>query len=222
MDQPEALRNQLLDAAADRSVRHIQYQREVQIMLSDLEASVRLEKRMVIAQWIFLVILTTAFMLIGGYHIDKSSIALWFCIPAERPLQPTQARSAEGNQASGTCRPGCEGVAGQGAKVILSQPRADEAVFQTAKLQASLASGFAIPARRRGWPRLRSGLCRFTPPPHAPAALPATRTPKWKCALRRVPPGRRPPPPTLPSTVRRRRTIDRPAPGLGSPTLRWG
>ncbi len=49
-------------------------------MLSDLEARVRLEKRMVIAQWIFLVLLTTAFMLIGGYHIDKSSIALWFCI----------------------------------------------------------------------------------------------------------------------------------------------
>jgi len=49
-------------------------------MLSDLEASVRLEKRMVIAQWLFIVALTTAFMLIGGYHIDKSSMALWFCI----------------------------------------------------------------------------------------------------------------------------------------------
>ena len=49
-------------------------------MLSALEARVRIERWMVIAQWIFLVLLTTAFMLIGGYHIDKSSVALWFCI----------------------------------------------------------------------------------------------------------------------------------------------
>jgi hypothetical protein len=78
--QPETLRNQLLDAAAERSPRHTQYQQEVNTMLSDLEASVRKERRMVIAQWIFLVLLTTAFMLIGGYHIDKASLALWFCI----------------------------------------------------------------------------------------------------------------------------------------------
>ena len=75
------LRKQLLDAAATESrPRHTQYQEEVKTMLSDLEARVNFEKRIVIAQWIFLVLLTTSFMLIGGYHIDKSSLALWFCI----------------------------------------------------------------------------------------------------------------------------------------------
>lgn len=49
-------------------------------MLSDLEAKVRKETRMVMVQWIFLVLLCTAFMLIGGFHIDKASLALWFCI----------------------------------------------------------------------------------------------------------------------------------------------
>jgi len=78
--QPESLRNQLLDAAPERSARYTRYQQEVNAMLSQLEARVRLEKRMVIAQWIFVVLLTTAFMLIGGYHIDKSTAALWFCI----------------------------------------------------------------------------------------------------------------------------------------------
>lgn len=51
-------------------------------MLSDLEASVRKEKGMVAAQWIFLVLLCTAFNLIAGFHIDKASAALWFAIQA--------------------------------------------------------------------------------------------------------------------------------------------
>jgi len=78
----ETLRNQLLDAAVERSPRHTQYQQEVKTMLSDLEARVRKEKWMVGIQWIFIVLLTTAFMFIGGYHIDKSTLALWFGIQA--------------------------------------------------------------------------------------------------------------------------------------------
>jgi hypothetical protein len=86
--QSETLRNQLLDAAAERSPRYTQYQQEVKTMLSNLEARVRFERWMVIPQWIFVVLLTTAFMLIGGYpilgghHIDKAPLGLWFCIQA--------------------------------------------------------------------------------------------------------------------------------------------
>jgi len=76
--QPDTLRNQLLDAAAGSSARHSQYQREVQTMLSDLEARVRKEKWMVGVMWVFLVLLCTAFMFIGGSHIDKTTAALWF------------------------------------------------------------------------------------------------------------------------------------------------
>src|SRR5215217_8080879 len=78
--QHETLRNQLLDAAAKRSPRYTQYRHEVNTMLADLETRVRIERRMVIAQWLFIVVLTTAFMLIGGYHIDKSTAGLWFGI----------------------------------------------------------------------------------------------------------------------------------------------
>ena len=56
-------------------------------MLSALEARVRTEKWMVIPQWLFMVVYTTAFMFIGSYqimggHHDKSPLALWFCIQA--------------------------------------------------------------------------------------------------------------------------------------------
>ena len=51
-------------------------------MLSKFEARVRKEKWVVGAQWIFLVLLCTAFMLIAGFHIDKSTAALWFAIQA--------------------------------------------------------------------------------------------------------------------------------------------
>jgi len=84
----ETLRNQLLDAAAERSPRHSQYQKDVNTMLSAYEARVRKERWMVGAVWIFIIFLTTTFMLIGGYHIvggnpvDKSALSLWFCIQA--------------------------------------------------------------------------------------------------------------------------------------------
>jgi hypothetical protein len=77
MDLTESLRNQLLDAAAERPARHAQYQQEVQAMLSDYEKKVRLEGRMVVAQWIFVVLLTTAFMLIGGYK-HETMTGMWF------------------------------------------------------------------------------------------------------------------------------------------------
>ena len=84
----ETLRNQLLDAAAERSPRHSQYQQEVNSMFSAYEARVRKERWRVGAVWIFLVALTMGFMFIGGYHIvggnpvDKSALSLWFCIQA--------------------------------------------------------------------------------------------------------------------------------------------
>jgi hypothetical protein len=83
MDQPEhTMRKQLLDAAGNGSSRHAQYQREVDAMLSAFESRVRMERRMVTALWIFLVLLCTSFMLIAGFHIDKSTAALWFGIQA--------------------------------------------------------------------------------------------------------------------------------------------
>ena len=82
MDQPDTLRNHLLDAAAERPTRHSLYREEVEAMLSEFEARVRKEKWMVGIQWIFLVLLCTAFMLIAGFHIDKTTAALWFAIQA--------------------------------------------------------------------------------------------------------------------------------------------
>jgi hypothetical protein len=79
MDRTDSLRNQLLDAAAERPARHTQYQQEVQIMLSDLEKKVRMEGRMVVAQWIFVVFLATAFMLIGGYK-HETMTGMWFVL----------------------------------------------------------------------------------------------------------------------------------------------
>jgi hypothetical protein len=77
--RPDALRNQLLDAAAERSPRYTQYQQEVNTMLSELEAGVRTERRMVIAQWLFLVLLCTAFNIIGGYK-HETMTGMWFAI----------------------------------------------------------------------------------------------------------------------------------------------
>jgi hypothetical protein len=79
MDRPDNLRNQLLDAASERSARHTQYQEEVRIMLSNYEKRVRIEGRIVVAQWIFLVLLTTAFMLIGGWK-HQTMTGMWFLI----------------------------------------------------------------------------------------------------------------------------------------------
>jgi hypothetical protein len=77
MDPTDALRNKLLDAAAELPARHTQYQKEVQLMLSDLEKRVRFEGRIVAAQWIFLVLLTTAFMLIAGWK-HQTMTGMWF------------------------------------------------------------------------------------------------------------------------------------------------
>lgn len=79
MDQPEKMRNQLLAAAGDCSARHSQYQREVETMLSDLEKKVRFERRIVIVQWLFIVLLTTAFMMIGGYK-HETMTGMWFSL----------------------------------------------------------------------------------------------------------------------------------------------
>jgi hypothetical protein len=80
MDQSRELRNQLLDAAAvEQSARHIQYQEEVKTMLANLEKKVRFERWMVAAQWIFLVVLTTAFMMIGSYN-HESMTGMWFVL----------------------------------------------------------------------------------------------------------------------------------------------
>jgi hypothetical protein len=80
MDQSKELRNQLLDAAAAKqSARHSQYRQEVKTMLADLEKRVRFERRMVAAQWIFLVLLTTAFMMIGSYN-HESMTGMWFVL----------------------------------------------------------------------------------------------------------------------------------------------
>ena len=46
-------------------------------MLSDLEKKVRIEGRIVAAQWIFLVVLTTSFMLIGGWK-HETMTGMWF------------------------------------------------------------------------------------------------------------------------------------------------
>ena len=78
----ERLRNQLLDAAANGSPKHSQYRKEVETMLSHLETAVRREKWTVGIQWVFVVLLSTGFMLIAGFHIDKSTAALWFAIQA--------------------------------------------------------------------------------------------------------------------------------------------
>jgi hypothetical protein len=79
MDPNDRLRNHLLDATAERSARHTQYQHEVQHMLSDLEKRLRIERRLTIAQWLFLVVLTTAFMLIGGWK-HQTMTGMWFLI----------------------------------------------------------------------------------------------------------------------------------------------
>ena len=46
-------------------------------MLSNLEKRVRYEGRIVVAQWIFIVLLTTAFMLIGGWK-HETMTGMWF------------------------------------------------------------------------------------------------------------------------------------------------
>lgn len=79
MDQPDTLRNRLLDAAAERPARHAQYQEEVRNMLSDLEKRVRFERRIIAALWIYLVLLCTAFMLIGGFK-HQTMTGMWFSI----------------------------------------------------------------------------------------------------------------------------------------------
>ena len=48
-------------------------------MLANLEKRVRFERRMVAAQWIFLVALTTAFMMIGSYN-HESMTGMWFVL----------------------------------------------------------------------------------------------------------------------------------------------
>lgn len=79
MDQSKKLRDQLLDAAAVSSVRHAEYEKEVKTMLADLEKQVRTERRMVIAQWLFLVLLVTAFLLIGGFK-HETMTGMWFTL----------------------------------------------------------------------------------------------------------------------------------------------
>jgi hypothetical protein len=79
MDQPNTLRNQLLDAAAVSSARHAEYKLEVKTMLADLEKQVRVERRMVIAQWLFLVLLVTVFLLIGGFK-HETMTGMWFTL----------------------------------------------------------------------------------------------------------------------------------------------
>jgi hypothetical protein len=79
MDRTEELRNKLLEAAADRPARRTQYQQEVEAMLSDLEKKVRWEARIIAAQWIFLVFLTTSFMLIGGFK-HQTMTGMWFSL----------------------------------------------------------------------------------------------------------------------------------------------
>jgi hypothetical protein len=81
MDRNDTLRDRLLDVAAERSARHTQYQKEVQLMLSNLEKKVRFEGRIVVAMWLFLVLLTTAFMLIGGFK-HQTMTGIWFGIQA--------------------------------------------------------------------------------------------------------------------------------------------
>jgi hypothetical protein len=73
------MRNQLLAAAGDGSARHQHYEREVQTMLADLEKKVRFERRIVIAQWLFITLLTTAFMMIGGYK-HETMTGMWFSL----------------------------------------------------------------------------------------------------------------------------------------------
>lgn len=48
-------------------------------MLADLEKQVRLERRMTIAQWLFLVALVTAFLLIGGFK-HETMTGMWFTL----------------------------------------------------------------------------------------------------------------------------------------------
>jgi hypothetical protein len=57
----------------------LRYRQEMQKMLSNLEKKVRLEGRIVAAQWIFLVILTTVFMMIGGWK-HQTMTGLWFVL----------------------------------------------------------------------------------------------------------------------------------------------
>jgi hypothetical protein len=79
MDQPDTIRNQLLAAAGDGSVRPPHYEREINTMLADLEKKVRFERRIVIAQWLFIVLLTTAFNVIGGYK-HETMTGMWFSL----------------------------------------------------------------------------------------------------------------------------------------------
>jgi hypothetical protein len=79
MDQSKTLRDQLLDAAAVSSSRHAEYELEVKTMLADLEKQVRVERRRVIAQWLFLVLLVTAFLLIGGFK-HETMTGMWFTL----------------------------------------------------------------------------------------------------------------------------------------------
>ena len=48
-------------------------------MLADLEKQVRVERRMVVAQWLFLVTLVTAFLLVGGFK-HETMTGMWFTL----------------------------------------------------------------------------------------------------------------------------------------------
>lgn len=79
-DAPD-LRSGLLSQQQPRAERLEAYRKEVAMMLDQNEQGLRRERKYVVAMWIFLVLLCTGFMIIGGMRPDKP-IGVWFGVMA--------------------------------------------------------------------------------------------------------------------------------------------
>ena len=77
----ETLRDSLLAHQNVPSERRQKYQTEVNMLLNEKEKAVLLEKKVTSWAWVFLVLCSTAFLVIGGMRSD-TLLGLWFGILA--------------------------------------------------------------------------------------------------------------------------------------------
>src|SRR6185369_1251726 len=75
------LRDGLLAQQTPRSDHYTTYRKEIEVMLENNETGLRREKRYVGAMWIYLIILCTVFMIIGGLR-PTTSLGVWFGVQA--------------------------------------------------------------------------------------------------------------------------------------------
>ena len=75
------LRDRLLGQQSPRTDKLAEYRKEVQAMLDQNEYGLRRERRYTTILWIFIVMMCTGFMIIGGLH-PTTVLGVWFGVLA--------------------------------------------------------------------------------------------------------------------------------------------